>query len=272
MTDQNDVLEQVLADLAAESDQLDRAVADLEETGWRRPTPADGWDVASQIAHLAWTDEAAQAAASDKEAWDRLVLEALEDPERAVDNAAIMGGAVRPAELLDRWRRSRAGLATALREVPAGTKLPWFGPPMSPTSMATARFMETWAHALDVHTALGEVPAPTDRLKHVAHLGIRTRNFAFGIHQLTPPTDDFRVELTAPSGEVWVWGPEDTEDTVQTVTGSAYDFAQLVTQRVHRDDTDLVATGADAETWLGIAQAFAGPPGNGRAPAGGGGR
>ena len=57
--------------------------------------------------------------------------------------------------------------------------MPWFGPPMSPTSMATARFMETWAHALDVYDALGIEPEPTDRIRHVAHLGVRTRDFAF---------------------------------------------------------------------------------------------
>ena len=54
----------------------------------------------------------------------------------------------------------------------------------------------------------------------------------------------------------------------QTVTGSAYDFALLVTQRVHRDDTDLEATGEDANAWLDVAQAFAGPSGDGRAPRG----
>jgi hypothetical protein len=33
---------------------------------------------------------------------------------------------------------------------------------------------------------------------------------------------------------------------------------------VNRDDTDLVAIGPDADHWLDIAQAFAGPPGAGR--------
>jgi uncharacterized protein (TIGR03084 family) len=141
--------------------------------------------------------------------------------------------------------------------------MPWFGPPMSPASMATARFMETWAHALDVYDALGARPEPTDRIRHVAHLGVRTRNFSFGVHELEPPAEEFRVELTAPSGETWVWGPADAE---QRVTGSAVDFCLLVTQRAHRADTDLVAEGADAEKWLSIAQAFAGPPGEGRGP------
>ena len=50
------------------------------------------------------------------------------------------------------------------------------------------------------------------------------------------------------------------------MTGSAYDFCLRVTQRRHRDDLDLVATGPDADRWLDLAQAFAGPPGEGRSP------
>ena len=259
-----DLLDAVLADLAAEGDRLETLVTPLDEAGWRTPTPAAGWDVATQVAHLAWTDEAATAAATDKERWDALVLEALQDPEHAVDNAALSGGAVPPADLLARWRTARAALVDALRAVPAGQKMPWFGPPMSATSMATARFMETWAHSLDVHEALGAEMEQTDRIKHVAHLGVRTRGFAFATHRTQPPADDaIRVTLTAPSGEVWTWGPEDAE---QTVTGPALDFCLLCTQRVHRRDTDLVAVGRDAELWLDIAQCFAGPPGEGRAP------
>lgn len=257
-----DLLDTLLADLAAEGDRLRDVVAGLDEVGWRTPTPAAGWDVAASVAHLLWTDEAATAAATDKAAWDALVLQAMEDPTGFVDAAATGLATLPPAELLARWDTARTTLAQALRDVPPGEKLPWFGPPMSPASMATARFMETWAHALDVYDALGTEPERTDRIKHVAHLGVRTRGFAYGVHGLEPPAEEFRVELVAPSGEVWTWGPQ---DAAQSVTGSAYDFCLLVTQRVHRDDTDLVAVGADAEQWLGIAQAFAGPPGDGRA-------
>lgn len=258
-----DVLAAVLADLAAESDRLDAALADRPDTDWRLATPAPGWDVATQIGHLAWTDEVALKAATDKEAWDAVVLEAMADPEHVVDNVALAAGAVPAVELLGRWRSARAALAAALTQLPDGVKLPWFGPPMSATSMATARFMETWAHSLDVYDALGVEPELTDRIRHVAHLGVRTRNFAFKSHGLEAPAEEFRVELVAPSGKVWLWGPE---DAAQKVGGPAADFCQLVTQRIHRDDTDLVAEGADAEQWLRIAQCFAGQSGAGRAP------
>jgi uncharacterized protein (TIGR03084 family) len=253
------MIEELLADLAAESAELRALVAGLSDDGWRTPTPAEGWDVATQIAHLAWTDDCALAAATDKARWDGIVAQALADPEGFVDRAALAGGAVPPAELLARWDIAREALASAL--LAATEKLHWFGPPMSPTSMATARFMETWAHGLDVHDALGVAAQPSDRVRHVCHLGVRTRGFSYAVHGEQAPAGEVRVELAAPGGAVWAWGPEDAE---QRVTGPAWDFARLVTQRVHRDDTAITATGEDADHWLSIAQAFAGPPGKGR--------
>ncbi|HEY9566041.1 MAG TPA: TIGR03084 family metal-binding protein [Nocardioides sp.] len=261
----NAVLDGVLADLDAQSNELDQHVSGLPEDAWRQPTPAAGWDIATQVAHLAWTDEASVAACAwvhgEKEPWDNLVFEAIADPEHVVDTAALEGGKAPAAELLERWRTGRKALHQALGAVPEGQKIPWFGPPMSPTSMATARFMETWAHSLDVFEALGVTVAPTDRIGHVAHIGVRTRNFSFAANELAPPADEFRIELTSPSGALWTYGPV---DAAQRVTGSAHDFCLLVTQRINRADTDLVAVGTDAETWLGIAQCFAGNPGTGR--------
>jgi uncharacterized protein (TIGR03084 family) len=260
-----DVLQQVLADLAAEGDALEWLVADLDadrdDAGWRTPTPAPGWDVATQVAHLAWTDEAALKAATDKDAWDALVLDALADPEGYVDQQAA--AVASEPDLLQRWRQTRADLHAALTAYPRGQKMPWFGPPMSAASMATARLMETWAHSLDVHEGLGVQVVDTDRIRHVAHLGVRTRDFAFMVHGLDAPAEEFRIDLLSPSDDVWSWGPE---DAAQTLTGTAGDFCRLVTQRIHRADTDLVPTGADVDRWLDIAQAFAGQPGEGRTP------
>jgi uncharacterized protein (TIGR03084 family) len=259
------LLDELLDDLAAESDQLWNVVCGLDDDGWVIPTPAAGWTVATQVAHLVWTDEVAVIAAPDAVthtgAWDALVAQAIEDPSGFIDKQALEVARLPPAALLARWARAREALPRALRDFPEGERIPWFGPPMSPASMVTARFMETWAHALDVYDALEVVPDLTDRIRHVTHLGVRTRDFAFSVQGLEPPAAEFRVELVAPSGQSWAWGPEDAE---QSVSGSAYDFCLLVTQRVHRADTDLVAVGAEAETWLGIAQAFAGPPGEGR--------
>ena len=257
------ILDSVLTDLAAESAELDDLVAPLDDAGWRTATPAVGWDIAHQIAHLAWTDEAAVLAANDDPGWDHVIRAALEDPSGFVDKAAAQAARAPGGEILVRWRDARETLAEVLCSVPSGGRISWFGPPMSATSMATARFMETWAHGLDVADALGVRRPLTDRIRHVVHLGVRTRDFSFATHGSAAPASEFRVELTSPSGDLWTFGPEPAE---QRVSGSAVDFALLVTQRSHRADVALVAEGADADRWLDYAQAFAGPPGPGRPP------
>jgi uncharacterized protein (TIGR03084 family) len=98
---------------------------------------------------------------------------------------------------------------------------------------------------------------------HLARFGVRTRDYAFITRGLAPPAEEFRVKLAAPDGAEWTWGPE---DAAQSVSGPALDFCLLVTQRRHRGDLSLVAVGPDADRWLDIAQAYAGPPGPGREP------
>ncbi|MEH1013726.1 TIGR03084 family metal-binding protein [Micromonospora sp. CPCC 206060] len=258
-------LETLLVDLADESAELDALVAPLPVADWARPTPAPGWTVAHQIAHLAWTDQVSLLAATDPDAFYRTAAALAEEPDTFVDRGAEEFLAP-PAELLSRWRAVREGLATALRQVPAGEKLPWYGTRMSATSMATARIMETWAHGQDVADALGVARTPTARLRNVAHLGFRTLGHGFATHGRAEPTAPVRVDLVAPDGATWSYGPA---DVVDRVTGPALDFCLLVTQRRHRADLALLATGPVADEWLNVAQAFAGPPGAGREPAAG---
>ncbi|PJJ57907.1 uncharacterized protein (TIGR03084 family) [Mumia flava] len=253
-----DVLTPLLADLAAEGEQLDAVVAGLDDAGWSSPTPAPGWTVAHQVAHLHWTDEASLAAIEGGEAFGDLMKRAASDPTGFVDAEAERIAAGSAEELLSAWRDGRARLSDALRAVPRGTKIAWFGPPMSAASMATARLMETWAHGRDVAEALG-VELPRDRrAEHVAYLGFRTRAFAYLVRGREMPDAPVRVELHGPGGERWAWGPEDAPDRV---TGDGYDFALLATRRRTRDDVDVAAHGAAADEWLDIVQAFAGLPG-----------
>jgi uncharacterized protein (TIGR03084 family) len=251
----------IVDDLRAESDSLDGLVAELPAERWANATPAAGWTIAHQIAHLLWTDRVALLSVDDEAGFNEVLGAAAEDPAGFVDRGAEEVAATAPAELLADWRATRHRLHDALLTVPDGRKLPWFGPPMSAASMATARLMETWAHGLDVADALGVEKPATARLRSIAHIGVRTRDYAFAIHGLAVPSEPFRVELQAPDGSLWTWGPEDAS---QRVTGSAEDFCYLVTQRRPPASLDVTADGDDAQKWLTIAQAFAGPPGPGR--------
>jgi uncharacterized protein (TIGR03084 family) len=251
----------IVADLGVESDDLDALVAPLPDDRWAEPTPARGWTIAHQIGHLLWTDRVALTAVADEAGFADLLAAASADPTGFVDTGAEELATMSPAQLLTDWRRTRIRLHEALLTIPDGRKLPWFGPPMSAASMATARLMETWAHGLDVADTLGVKRPATARLRSIAHLGVRTRDYAFAVNGLTPPTEPFLVELRAPDGGTWSWGPS---EAAQRISGSAEDFCFLVTQRRPLSALDITAHGADARAWLGIAQAFAGPPGPGR--------
>ncbi|WP_042383605.1 TIGR03084 family metal-binding protein [Streptacidiphilus melanogenes] len=255
-----DAAVQVLADLHAESQALDDLVG-RDGLDWAAPTPAAGWTVAHQIGHLAWTDGKALVSVRAPQEFGEELRHALAGGADYVDAAACEQARKPAAQLLAEWRTGRAALADALAKAEPRAKFPWYGPPMSVASMATARLMETWAHGLDVREAFGLAPEPSERLRHIARLGVRTRDFAFGVHGLTPPAAEFRVELRGPAGELWAFGPEDAE---QRVSGDALEFCLVVTQRRDRGDTSLLAVGPDADAWLRIAQAFAGPPGRGR--------
>jgi len=181
----------------------------------------------------------------------------------AADSAAADAAVLPPGELLTDWRESRTALLAALADAPAGERVPWLVTPVAPATLATTRLMELIGHGQDIRDAL-EVPwTPTDRIRHLARLGVRTRDFAYAARGLPPPAGEFRVELTSPGGELWEFGPPDAP---QRVTGPAADFCLLVTRRRHRADLRLQAEGGDADGWLDFAQAYAGPPSPGRQP------
>lgn len=251
----------LLADLRAEGDLLEGLLRELPAADWDHPTPAEGWAVRHQVAHLAWTDRAVLDAIEDPATFARLRERFARDPD-VVDRTAQEGAARSPAEILESWRDSRSRVLAALAAVPEGGRIPWIGPPLGAAMMASARIMETWAHGQDVRDALGLPPADSPRLRHVAHLAVAARDYAFAQRRLDPPAEPFRVELTH-EDETWTWGPAEAR---QRVHGPALDFALLATRRRHRQDCDVTAEGPDAEAWLDIVQAYAGPPGPGREP------
>ena len=254
-------MRQICDDLEAEHEALDALVSGLAPARWDTPTPAEGWTVRDQIAHLACTDVSARLAAIDAEAWRRQFFDVdrVEREQRQHDAAWHRT----PAELLAWWRETRGAMVTAFRALDRRARLSWFGPPMSALTFATARLEETWGHGQDVADALGVRRSDTGRLRHVAHLGVLTRTYSFENQGHPAPTEDVRVELIGPNGEKWTWGDP---SAANRVTGSARGFCLVVTRRRHVADTDVTAEGEVARRWVEIAQAFAGPPGPGRRP------
>ena len=244
-------------DALAEHDDLRAILSGIPEADWDRPSPAAGWTVRDQLSHLGYFDSAARLSMVDPDAFRAARAEAVADIDKFVHATLSYGQGMPGSELLDRFTEERRGLVEAAQAMPDGVRVPWYGPDMSVASSITARIMETWAHGQDVADALGATRAPTGRIRHVCDIGIRARPFSYRSRDLEVPDTPLRVELVAPDGSLWEWGPSDAADRV---TGPALDFALVVTQRRLLADTALKAEGDDARTWIAFAQAFAGNP------------
>jgi uncharacterized protein (TIGR03084 family) len=268
-------LAELLVDLDAEYDDLRAVVAGLEDDApeWDLPSPAEGWAVRDQISHLAYFDDAGRLAMVDPNAFARSVDEVLASAGDPMEVHLSRGRAIGGDALLEWWRSAHRAMVEVFSTADPADRVPWYGPPMGVLSFVSARLMETWAHGQDVCDTLGARRVPTARLRHIAHLGVRARPFCYVVRGREVPPGRIDVVVGGPDGDEWRWaigekteGPAGAADAAASVTGSALDFCLVVTQRRNLADTDVEVTGALAEDWMAIAQAFAGPPGPGRPP------
>lgn len=249
---------QLAQDLGAEAESLLRLIEPLDDNDWLTSTPAPGWCIADQIIHLALFDERALWSMTDAVRFseDLKILRSsgvdIHRQERFRSHANVVKW----------WVDANTSLCTAVQGVSPETRCQWYGPSMSVASMVTARVMETWAHAHDVADALSVQVLSTPRLRHIAHIGVRARAFSYAANQRELPAGEVCVRLSAPDGTIWRWG----DDGAHSVSGDVLDFCQVVTRRRHINDVHLEIHGDLAHDWMNIAQAFAGPPGEGRQP------
>jgi enediyne biosynthesis protein E11 len=253
----------VFTDLIAEGDALDRIVAGLSAAQWELSTPAPGWTIRHQVAHLTSTVHAAGLAATNPDAFAKVLARGGPDFDAMI--AALLAPylAASPEDLLATWRSERDGAVRALAALAPDQMVPWVVRPIPARALASAGIMELFAHGQDIADTVGAAREYTDRIGHVAWFATRNVDFGYEARGLTPPGTEFRFELTAPSGTVWEFGPAGAQ---QRITGPAVDFCLLATRRRHRDDLAVRAAGAEADRWLDIAQAYRGSPGRGRMP------
>jgi uncharacterized protein (TIGR03084 family) len=253
-------------DFRDEADALHALLLTLSDTDWDRPTLFKQWTINDIVQHLHDGDLMAAASVAGPAEFaafraERQVL--LDRGLTRVQAARQRLGDLTGRRLLDRWHAQMAALCAALSAMPPDTRLKWAGPDMGVRMFTTARQMETWAHGQAIYDLLGKAREPTDRLRNIAEIGVRTYGWTFANRQQPVPGPAPFVRLTAPSGEVWQWNEPTADNAVE---GDALAFCQVVTQVRNVADTVLTVRGEPARVWMSLAQCFAGPPEDPPAP------
>lgn len=245
-------MREILSDLVAEQQYLDQFLQKTHIRNWKTETPAQGWTIQDTVSHLASFEEYAYnaleeggtrlAEANDYPTFDDFTLAGV-----------VPGRSMRPQDVIEWWREARAKVVDSLSRKSPSDRVPWFAGDMSAKTFATARLMETWAHGLDIHAALGEESEDTPRLRHIAWLAWKTLPYAFEAAG-QPYEQPVRVEVIGPAYAKYVFGPQDTD---QVVKGSAGDWCRVAVRRMAADEaSSLTAHGPVAEAALKIARAY----------------
>lgn len=245
----------IVDDLAAEQAVVDDLVGDLNEEQWSTQSPAAGWTLRDEIAHLAFFDEVAVASMTGR---GEALFAGLEEAMRSGADGFVRapGDGRSGREILAWWRDARSAEVEAFRRIEPTARVPWGPNRIAVASLCTARLMETWAHGLDCFMALGVEPVDGERLRHVCHIAYRAIPNAFLQAGLTMPAPlaDLVVEVRSPTGAPWRFGRQDAPNHIE---GTAAEFARVGVRRMNLSQaTSLRANGPLAELALTHLKAY----------------
>ena len=100
-------MQEILTDLKAEQEALDRFLSTLAEIQWDLPSPAEGWSVRDCVSHIAHIDEVALALLEG----DNTPLEVAAKVKFGFTEIGPQKGrAMKPSAILPWWRTGRAGM------------------------------------------------------------------------------------------------------------------------------------------------------------------
>lgn len=247
-------------DFRAESRALASILDPISEQDFQQSTQFKSWTINDVLGHLHMFNVAADLSLEGGAKYDAFAIElmaAFQSGKTILQSQYPFLDGLEGKALLAAWKNGYEATADRFAQADPKVRLKWLGPDMSARSSITARQMETWAHGQEVFDLLGVVRTDEDRIKNIVHLGVNTFGWAFHNRGQKVPDPQPYVNLVAPSGVTWEWNDLQADNAV---SGSAVEFAQVVTQVRNVEDTALVTTGDVAATWMAIAQCFAGPP------------
>lgn len=251
---------QAAHDFKDECDSIAAVLDGKTEDDFAKETLFKSWTVNDIIGHLHLWNIAADQTLNEPEEFQSFIKMAMGGLMTGKTHAQLQNEYFDGMSAMERyqaWKDYYPAMAERFAKAQPDARVKWAGPDMSVQSCIIARQMEHWSHAQAIFDVFGIDRVNDARLKNVAHIGVTTYSWSFKVKGMEPILPKPYVRLTAPGGDIWEWNDTQEDNRVE---GSATEFSQVVTQCRNIADTDIVTKGDAAETWMKIAQCFAGGP------------
>ena len=147
------MMQEILSNLVAEQQLLDQYLQSIPVRNWNTKTTYKNWDITAHVSYLAALEDLAHNALK-KKGTDFNKYKGTKGLEKFEKEAIKKGNDMRPQDVIEWWRMSRASVIETLAKSSPGKKLTWWKNEIDCRTFAVTKLAETWAHSLDVYDAM----------------------------------------------------------------------------------------------------------------------
>tara|TARA_Y100000996_G_scaffold383397_1_gene339309 strand:+ start:5763 stop:6500 length:738 start_codon:yes stop_codon:yes gene_type:complete len=230
---------EILSNLVAEQQLLDQYLQSIPVRNWNTKTSFKNWNITAHVSYLSALEDLGYNALKKKGS-DFNKYKGPKGLEKFEKEAIAKGKDMRPQDVIEWWRMSRASVIESLAKCTPGKKITWWKNEIDCRTFAVTKLAETWAHSLDVYESMNKDYEDTVRVEHVALYGWLNAENATKLNK--SKFEDLRIELIGPEYKAWQFGNENSKNTIK---GSAGDWCRVVTGRTAKNFKPTLTTEGD---------------------------
>ena len=229
-------MQEILSNLVAEQQLLDQYLQSIPVRNWDTKTSFKNWDITAHVSYLSALEDLGLNALK-KKGTDFNKYKGPKGLEKFEKEAIAKGKEMRPQDVIEWWRISRASVIETLAKCSPGKKITWWKNEIDCRTFAVTKLAETWAHSLDIYESMNKNYEDTVRVEHVALYGWLNAEHATKLNK--SKYENLRIELIGPEYKAWQFGDEKSENTIK---GSASDWCRLITGRTPKSFKPTLTT------------------------------
>ena len=235
----------ILSALVAEQQLLDQYLQSIPLREWNNKTRYKSMTITDQVSYLAGSEDLAFNAIRKKGTFFT-DYKGPNGPNKFAKVQIDKGKKMRPQDVIEWWRLSRAKIIEVLAKSSQNREVEWWKHTWDMKTFVMWKLSETWAHSLDIFDVTKNDFNDTTRLEHISEFGWTQIPHISKINKIKDK--DLRVELIGPEYKVWNFGPENAENIIK---GNASDWCRLITGRSESlSKISLTSSGQFAERYI----------------------